>query len=101
MPKKTVSSWEKKRAKKEAPAKKTEEWAEREKDNRRGEVKGAKKKKEKKEDEEGKMHSLHQTYSKERRQTSWDEAPIIIGELRETATVGAEWPKGAKSALQQ
>lgn len=59
------------------------------------------KKKEKKEDEEGKMHSLHQTYSKERRQTSWDEAPIIIGELRETATVGAEWPKGAKSALQQ
>lgn len=101
MPKKTVSSWEKKRAKKEAPAKKTEEWAEREKDNRRGEVKGAKKRKEKKEDEEGKMHSLHQTYSKERRQTSWDEAPIIIGELRETATVGAEWPKGAKSALQQ
>lgn len=59
------------------------------------------KKKKKRKDEEGKMHSLHQTYSKERRQTSWDEAPIIIGELRETATVGAEWPKGAKSALQQ
>lgn len=66
-----------------------------------GKLKEPKKKKEKKEDEEGKMHSLHQTYSKERRQTSWDEAPIIIGELRETATVGAEWPEGAKSALQQ
>lgn len=66
-----------------------------------GKVKEPKKKKKKRKDEEGKMHSLHQTYSKERRQTSWDEAPIIIGELRETATVGAEWPKGAKSALQQ